>query len=263
MNNNLHDKYSEKLKSHRHWLASYNQQLLKLWENRLNNNIEAAICEACLRIELGKQVDEVRPGEKPDSGGLDFLCRNDRTEFYVECASVGQEKVEEKTGLPMNFESSSSFFQYSLLTNFFKNRCSEKGSQLACRPGTIRLLAIATLHFHAGCVVFDERGAEYLLTGEAKLAFRPRDLDSSFCLKREDNGCIRPVRQHFSAILLCYFGPQDSRMYGALHPYPACLFDYSLLPDIPFFRFKEDFNYLEKREVELVGPDRRIHRKTK
>lgn len=237
------------IREHSAWLAQIDVDLAKNWQRRLLSDPEGAISEAILRDELLSRVSEIEPAEDVSSGGLDFLCRQGRQEFYVECTCLTRNAVSRKTSLP-NLPGQGAQ-SYSLLTDVFQNTIREKGKQLGKYSGTSRVLAICTLHFSAGSLCFSKNAAEFVLakpqiawqvdtrTGE-KIGdtFEISDLKKAAFLKPGTGFEPRPVpvRQYVSAVLLCGFGGIPRSICGILNSDASVEFERKLLPDIEFCR---------------------------
>lgn len=252
------DAFGRELEEHREWLASA-PHLLKRWKNNLRNPEakEGAICEALLREHLALHVERIEPGEGADGSGLDFRCFVGDEEFYVECNCIGVETAAEKTGIPMIGPRTGEAINYSHLTTEIQNRCRKKGRQLSEVSGSVRLLAIATLHSYASITCFDEYSAELVLTSETLITFEVgtdsripieetrlvTDLSSSSFLKSNvddpTNPFIDEARQYLSGILLVGFGYDPPIVKGILHPNPATIFNRNLLPNIKFCQLKD------------------------
>ena len=73
----MNDQYEQLKNEHREWLRGFYGKLLSQWNNRLEANDEAALCEAKTRKLLSSHGCEVEPFEDPSSGGVDFKCTKD------------------------------------------------------------------------------------------------------------------------------------------------------------------------------------------
>lgn len=254
---NLSESYLDVISDHRRWLKVFGEQRLQRWEALLGHNSEAAICEAYVRMLLAEYVETVEPNENLVDGGPDFFCnQNNSNHFYVEVTSMSISTVTRITGLdhPLPRDSGSQYF--GLLTRKILGEICNKASQCSDMNAPC-VLAIGTLHTHAGHICMDKRAAEQLLTGtsfitapfDSETGEITRDLynatdlrDSSFVrANRSSPSTIQDARRTVSALLLCSLGTKPPRMIGVLHPNPIHTFNRALLQRVQFARLADDY----------------------
>jgi hypothetical protein len=117
------------------------------------------------------------------------------------------------------------------------------------------LLGIGTFHFLASRFCVSNRFTEWLLTGEAKLAwnidartgdgvgpsYQTTNLKSATSVRPSSLAGIEPARKPISAIAVAGFGCAPPPILGALHFDPVREFNPSWLFRIPFCHLKVDF----------------------
>lgn len=248
--------FDQLIGSHREWLMGFDKVHLDAWDDLFkNDNSEAALCEAGTRQllqELGVSV-EPYPLEGNDRKP-DFKCQKDSKLFYVDATCVMKDTATRGSHLDdvvHNPKASS----YSLLTDAYFKKAGKKESQFENLNAPC-MIAIGTLHFHAGALCFDKLSAEEILTGKCGFSkkvstltgeavgqtYNSTSLKSAPFLKARKIICdeprIQPVWQTISAVLLCPFGTHPVKCLGILHPGPYYEFDRDLLPCIKFCRLK-------------------------
>lgn len=244
--------YSDLIEEHRTWLKPFGKQRLDKWGNLLQNNSEAAICEAATRQLLSSYGVIVKPHENIASGGADFLCKRDNKCFYVEATCITKEKATKKT----NLTDRPSVGYYGLLTKAILGEICNKIPQCS-NLNEPCIIAIGTLHFQAGCRCFNKHAAEQSLTGTTFITatintetgdivrepYEATDLQNSVFIRpiKISPNEIEYARSPISAVLLCPFGSLPTKVIGAIHPNPNHAFDRTLLPQIEFCRLAEGY----------------------
>lgn len=247
--------YSVLIDEHIQWLRTFGQQRIKKWEDLLNSNDEAAICEALVRKMLSGEGVNIEPCEDLSSGGLDFLCQKLDKKFYTEVTCITKETATKKTKLSAEPEINGLSIWYKPPTEQILEELRKKAPKCANLDSPC-LLAICTLYFGAGFICFRDRIiAESVLTGTPHFSWSI-DTGSGKVLKEphqstelKDSGFIRPqrnklysieeARKTISAVLLvdCWSIPVNT--VGVLHPNPNYPFDRTLLPSVKFARLSD------------------------
>ena len=236
--------HADAISSHRTWLAQFEHWRRTSWEQLLDNEPEAAICEAETRKFLSEQGIKVEPFEEQTRGGPDFACASsdDEALFYVEVTCLNAEAISKKTGLyaqPASVRKG----RYCLLTQQIFNKCTDKVRQLANldRPA---LLATATLNWEASSIICSFSQIRDVFFGETKTvrieSSAEGELRGSLLTQCRNSAFVTPQtetpRKPISGLLLCGFARQTPRVVGLIHPCPARPFDRSALPQVPFHR---------------------------
>jgi len=249
----LKGSYSKLIDKHRIWIGVFGKQRLSRWEDLLNANPEAAICEAATRELLSGYGINIKPHEDVSFGGPDFLCVKNNNLVYVEVTCITKEKITRKTTLD---DSPRGAAYYRLLTKTFLEELRNKVPQCSNLDAPC-IVAIGTLHRQAGYKCFGKHAAEDLLTGTPLISmkfdhkkargigdiYQSTDLrDSAFIrFDKTLTGQIECARNPISAVLLCAFGYSPIKVVGVLHPNPNYKFDRSLLPDTEFCRLVKGY----------------------
>jgi len=248
--------YADVIAGHRVWLQQFDKQRLKKWEDLLESDPEAAICEAKTRILMSDHNVDIQPYEDLSKGGPDFLCSKDSKNFYVETTCISIEaatKVSDLSPYPP-YPTGAHFF--ALMTERIRTEISNKTPQCSNLKEPC-VIVVATLHFQAGCLCFNELAAKNLLTGTPYITQKinigtgepiggiyesTRLKDSAFVRpSKESTNWIEHARNSVSAVLLCGFGSNPPNVVGCLHPNPNYPFDRSLLPDVKFARLADGY----------------------
>src|SRR5437870_9514766 len=86
------------IRDHRAWLSHFDGRHLKFWNDSLESDPEAALCEACVRWLMAVHRHRVEPNDDLDGRGdkgaekrPDFRCVNQLGEFYVEATVIPTE----------------------------------------------------------------------------------------------------------------------------------------------------------------------------
>jgi hypothetical protein len=248
--------YSDLIKEHRLWLKTFGKQRTKKWEELLISNSEAAICEAATRELLSEHGANVEPYEDPSSGGPDFRCTKDNKCFYVEVTCITKNTATKETGLTDTPPKPSRGRHYKLLTQQIFYELRNKTPQCS-NLGKPCVVAVCTLHFQAGCLCFDKKVAENLLTGTPKITlnidvsrgeavgspYQSTELQDSVYIRPDKTSptLIEEVRRTISGVLLCPFGSLPVKVVGVLHSNPNHPFDRILLPNIEFCKLAEGY----------------------
>ncbi|MCE5339868.1 MAG: hypothetical protein LLF92_01895 [Planctomycetaceae bacterium] len=249
LRNDLKISYIEAIEQHRRWLQHFDKQRLGKWENLLNADPEAAICEA-ETVELLLNYDvEVQPYENLSKGGPDFLCTKKGRNFYVEVTCITIDIATKKSALPPSYPAQPSPQYYRFLTNHILGELCNKTRQCS-ELGQPCIIAIATLHHRAGACCFRKSACEDILTGTSQATvdinvkegraegepYLTTELrDSAFIrFAKTADGTIEYARNPISALLLCAFGQYPIMVNGVLHPNSNYPFDREMLLGIEF-----------------------------
>ena len=207
------------INEHRAWLARFNEpERVRVWDDRLACEAEAALSEALVRRLLHENVYMVTPEEDLAEGGPDFRCLQMTRHFCVETVCLTIDAVTEATGLSHLSRGESGC---TSLTERLLDTCRQHAEACARRTDAPCLLAVGTLHRAAGEMFFhDKTTVEGLLTPDAATAG---------VFRGSAKACV-------SGLLLCGFGLEPVTVHGVLNPDADCPFERRLLPEIPFCR---------------------------
>ena len=262
----MNERYENEVKEYTHWIQSFGNDRLTRWKNLLQSNPESALCEAMTCQLLINNGCSVEPFEDLSSGGVDFKCIKNQQEFFVEVTCISQEKVTDKTKLADDINAGATY--YRPLTKVFWNELCRKVSQCSGLNAPC-IVVFGTYHFRGGCLCFNDRKAEEILTGKPYIAmafdpnkgkavgepYQETDLESAAFLrpiKKEQGKGIEYARNPISAVLLCPFGTSRPNIVGVLHPNPNFLFDRKLLPKVKFGKLKEGYKTTGILQVEWI-----------
>jgi hypothetical protein len=229
------------------------------FSHRVKDQKESAKAEAITFSFLRSNFEDVQVAEDISTGGADFLCKSNGSEFIVEVTCLEAESVatqsEWKNEIPENVSAGS----FGMITHMLRTKVSGKTMQLSGYSGP-RILVITCEHIAAD-VLLGTHGAELLLTSDTKIEVpigKPIDtIDIVTDLKdsvffRHKNGALESCRRSISAILLFSVFANKTLVVGLLHPDPEYIFPISLLPSIPFMRMKEWPPVKNRIEIEWV-----------
>jgi hypothetical protein len=213
---------------------------------RLNSKPESAKAEAVTFSLFRSVTEDVKVAEDVATGGADFLCLVDNTDFIVEVTCLEGEAVAGQSGWPNEVPKGASAGSFGMITHMLRTKASKKAPQLSCYQMP-RVLAITSEH-HAHALL-GPPAAETLLTSDTKITVPigqhidenvhlTTDLKDSVFFKFK-NGDIESCRKSISAILLIDISADRSLVVGILHPDPQHEFPISFLPSVPFLKMKE------------------------
>jgi len=191
-------------------------------------------------------VDKIALAEDVSTGGVNFLCISDQSQFVIEVTCLEAEAVATQSVWPNKIAEDGTAGWFRMITHMLRTKISSKTAQLSGYDMP-RLLAIMSQHIAAD-ILLGPHGAEALLTSDTKIEVpigKPIDKvgiatdlkDSVFF--RFKNGFIEACKQSISAILLVSIFADKSLVVGVLHPDPQYQFPITLLPSVPFLRLKE------------------------
>jgi hypothetical protein len=225
----------------------------------LKNQPESAKAEAVVFSILRTVFDDVIIAEDISTGGADFLCVTDNSEFIVEVTCLQAESVTNQSGLENKISDDDKVTWFSMITHKLFTKACTKARQVSGKE-IPRLLVITTEHIY-GEALIGSHAAEYLLTSETKIQIpvgKPinecgssTDLKDSVFFRFKDM-VFEPRRRSISAILLIHILSDKCYMVGILHPDPAFVFPIKLLSNIPFIRLKKWPPENNKIETEWV-----------
>jgi len=257
------NKYDVEIKKHLDWLRSFDVRYTTKWEMLLENDAEAAICEAMTRDLLECHKIEIKPYENLSIGGPDFLCCKDEKHFYVEVTCLKRDTVTQKSHAPE--EPLTGHYAF-LITKALLQKLVGKVKQCSNLKHPC-VIAIGTEH-RRGYHYLGNYAAKALLTGTPKITgeidleqgktttgpYLSTDLKDSAFIYYEKNslGHLECKRNPISAVLLCDFGSDPVKVVGALHPNPNRVFDRILLPKIKFCRLVEGCIQATQLKVEWI-----------
>ena len=252
----LTDNYLEDIKQRRMWLNNFDGRRLKKWEDLLQADPEAAICEAKTRILMEDHEVNIRPYEDLSQGGPDFICSKDGIDFHVETTCISIEAATRESQLFPTDNPNVDDSCYEDMTEKFRSVIGGKVKQ-CCKVEAPRIVLIGTLHPKVSVCCIDEAAAEELLTGTTYITGKvnpktgekvghtyetTRLEDSAFIKQGKDKrNWIEHARCSVSAVLLCGFGVYPPTIVGCLHPSPNYAFDRVLLPKMKFCRLGDGY----------------------
>lgn len=252
----LTDNYAQDIQQHRVWLKNFNERRLKRWDDLLQADPEAAICEAKTRLLMADHSVDVQPYEDLSQGGPDFKCSKDGRDFYVETTCISIDAATRDSKLYPTDSPDIDDSAYEEMTEKFRSEIGGKVKQCS-KVEAPRIVAIGTLHPKASVCCIDEMAAEEVLTGTTYITGKVNPKtgdkigDTYESTKLENSAFIRPnksltnviehARCSVSAVLLCGFGLNPPNIVGCLHPSPSYAFDTGLLPRIEFCRLVDGY----------------------
>lgn len=260
----MKERYKSEINEYTQWIKSFGNGRLIHWKNLLRSNPESALCEAMTCQLLIKNGCLVEPYEDLSSGGVDFKCIKNQKEFFVEVTCISQEKVADKTNLIDDINVGTTY--YRPLTDVFWNELCQKVSQCSGLKAPC-MVAIGTYHSRGGCLCFNDRKAEEILTGKPYIAvaidtikgkavgepYQETDLESAVFLRPIKNKQgIEYARSPISAVLLCPFGTVPTKIVGVLHPNPNYIFNRELLPKVRFGKLNEKYKTTGVLQVDWI-----------
>jgi hypothetical protein len=222
---------------HRRWLSAFDTRYLRMWENLLNNDEEAALAEARVRQLLEGYQIGVEPNEDLDTGtgGPDFRCRVRHHRFYVEVTCISIAAVD-KTREGQWFRP---------LTAEIWAKCRGKASQCADLDAPA-LLVIGTFHDDGARsnlwrVWFNQIPTGEMhgtwdvdpQTGQTGDTYESTELCSAAFLRPDETEGIGYARNSVSGLLFCGLRLKNPPR-GVLHPNPVRPFDPAILPQVEF-----------------------------
>ncbi len=216
------------------------------FNSRFKNSPESARAEAVLFSILRANFKSVSLAEDINSGGPDFFCKTEETQFLLEVRSLKADTLENQSGIKSKIPENASGQWFSMITDVLRTTASDKAMQVSGFPMP-RILAITTEHL-AGDFLLGSHAAELMLTSDSKIAVpinQPKEkthlvteLKDSVFFRWEDSN-IKPCRQSISAILLIDIQYDKCIIHGILHPEPAYNLPIKLFPSVPFVRLKK------------------------
>ena len=140
------------VKEHLRWLAGFHPQHLHNWGNLLDNDPEAAMCEAAVRRVLQLNGNFVEPSESPNGSRRlpDFRCLQEGKVFFVEVTSISIEKATKVTGV-LHKAIDPVASGYESLNDAIFDACNKKTPQCSDLEHPA-LVAVCTHHFDASCI---------------------------------------------------------------------------------------------------------------
>lgn len=260
------------VKAHSLFLEIRHPNHHKQFQDRVNNDADAAAAEAVVFSWLRQQKLRPQIAESLSDGGADFLCEPEgKTPFVLEVTNLDRDAVERRSGWPDELDEA--VRPFAMITPNLQSKARGKARQLG-KGGAPRLLAISLAHI-AGSALLGTLAAEWLMTSDPKIQV-PLALDgdpqpsqnvtdfrkSAFLRLQGRN--ILPVRQSISAVLLIAVSKHQLETVGLLHPEPAVPFDYTILADVPFLRIEWPIKDDLIRKEWVIGhpsPSRYYHTK--
>ncbi|MFH1719299.1 MAG: hypothetical protein ABIF19_18250 [Planctomycetota bacterium] len=247
----LTDNYTEDIKQHRTWLENFDERRLKKWEDLLQADPEAAICEAKTRLLMADHNVDIQPYEHLPQGGPDFWCSRDGKDFYVETTCISIEAATRMSRLYPTDSPDVDDSCFEDMTKKFHLTISRKIEQCS-KVKAPRVIVIGTLHPKVSVCCIDEAAAEELQTATTEITrnlsnktrepigetYEVAQLENSAFIKLRKGltNWIEHARCPISAAILCGFGSNPPNTVGCLHPSPNYTFDRALLPKIKFCR---------------------------
>lgn len=245
---------SELVDEHRQWLRVCDQRHERKWERLLRADSEAAACEAAVRRFLASNGIAVFPNESLNGrrGGPDFRCERGGNCFLVEATCLRIETVTNRTGLPHLVEPGGRYLKS--LNAALVSEIVNKAAQCSGSADPT-LVAVGTFHEYASLACINDQFVRMLLTGEPVVRVevnRPTgrringpiwttDLWPSAFVGPHGDDSFKHNRKSVSGVLVCGFGVSPPRVRGILHPAPVRPLNRQLLPAVPFFRLRSDY----------------------
>ena len=196
------------------------------FNDRLSAQPASARAEALGYFFFSEHTDKVDVAEDRAKGGIDFLCRTQKTEYVVEVTHLEVETVRRRSGLPNEPPRHTGEGRfYKMITASLRNTVRNKVKQMS-GYNCPRLLLIACEHVHANSVM-DTRAAELLLTYDC-------NFPQSEVFYYEKCKKWQALYQSISAILLVSVSFDHASVLGVLHPVPHYKFPIELLAEVPF-----------------------------
>ncbi len=236
---------SEVIKAHQLYLEVKYPNHYKKYCSLLKNQPESAKSEAVLFAVLRSIFKNVTIAEDIATGGVDFLCKTNDSQFLVEVTCLETESVVKQSGLENGITEDCKTTWFSMITHMLRTKASSKASQISGKE-IPRLLAITTEHIY-GDTLIGSHAAECLLTSETKIQIpvnKPinevglaTDLKDSVFFRLKD-GVFESCRRSISAILLIHILPDKCCMVGILHPDPIYILPIKHFRSVPFIRLK-------------------------
>jgi hypothetical protein len=247
------------INDHLSWLGNFDARYTKNWEKLLNQDPEAAACEASVRRVLHQNGNSVEPNEKlsGNSKSPDFVCSQAGKKFFVEATCIRIEIASERTGLvhPFDEKAFTKFSGFSPLNEAIYLEAKNKTPQCS-NLGEPVLVAVGTFHWQASYLCLDQVHLELLLTGTTSLShdisqstgapigdsYVSTKLESAAFLRFGNASLMNPALKPVSGILACGFGCNPHLVRCVLHPDPVHKFERSLLPQVEFCRLKSGYD---------------------
>ena len=237
---------SELIESYKLFLEVKYPNHFKSYCGRLKNHPESARSEAITFSILRSIFNNVLIAEDISTGGADFLCKIDGSEFISEVTCLESDAVAAQSGWKNEVPQNGSAGSFSMITHMLRTKASGKAGQLSGHNFP-RILVITSEHIAAD-VLLGPHGAETFFTSDTLIEVpvgKPienvnlvTDLKNSVFFRYKD-GSIESCRKSISAILLLSIFADKSLVVGILHPDPEFKFPIKLLPSVPFLRIKE------------------------
>lgn len=237
---------AEIINAYKLYLEVKYQDHFKKYCSLIKNQPESAKAEAVVFSILRTIFDDVIIAEDISTGGADFLCTTNNTEFIVEVTCLETESVANQSGLENKISDVDKLTWFSMITHKLFTKACTKARQVAGKE-TPRVLAISTEHIY-GEELIGSHAAEDLLTSDTKIQIpvgKPisevklsTDLKDSVFFRLKD-GVFQSCRRSISAILLIHILSDKCYMVGILHPDPVYVFPIKYLRNVPFIRLKK------------------------
>lgn len=250
---------SEIIDKHKEFIEVKYPNHFKKYCSLLKSQPQSAKAEAVLFSVLRPLYQDVQIAEDINTGGADFLCITDNSQFIIEVTCLEAESVAKQSGLENDISEDGKTTWFGMITHMLRTKASNKASQVSGKA-TPRVLAITTEHIH-GETLMGSHAAECLLTSETKIQIpvgKPinevglsTDLKDSVFFRLKD-GVFESCRRSISAILLIHILSDECNVVGVLHPDPIYVFPYKYLRNVPFIRLKKwppENNHIETEWV--------------
>jgi hypothetical protein len=250
---------------HRSWLDRFSSHHREAWDTLLNQDPEAAMCEAGFRRLLEQNGSSVEPNERIGDRGRkpDFRCVSKSQQFYFETTCVRIETVVRRYNLPPDEVTGPEMrivrptpegppikvFREQPITRLFFEECVGKADQCSGMDAPT-VLGIGTFHRPAAWVSLETDYVDELLVGspQFRVPLNPQtggiagpavtlaSLNHSFALRYGKSVQeVEHARRSISALVLAY--PNRTvfdRVIGVIHPDAVRPFDWNLLPQVNF-----------------------------
>ena len=241
------------VRRHTEWLKPFDKRHTKLWNRLLEDDPQAAMCEAEFVRVLQDNGVIVEPNADLDNSrpAPDFRCSKNGERFYVEVTCMHIDRVTEETCLP-HLPVPGVAAYYRRLTASLFEEVRQKTPQCA-RLDAPALVAIGTFHLQASHRCVNRELLKDLLTGDTRITqqinirdeisigdpYLSTKLESAAFFRPADGPDLDHARCPVSGILVAGFGGYQN-ILGLLHPNPVRPFNRELLPRIEFGRVTID-----------------------
>ena len=220
---------------YKHFLGVNHPKHSNSFDQRCNNQPEAARAEAVVFSFFQWNGYDIRVEETGHEGGVDFRVQTENTDFVVEVTSILRATFAEHSGAPERLISGKGYSRNPYkVPHLIRSEVSSKAKQMS-RYDCPRILVIACEHPEYADFLYNKGvlGPAMFQTSLPSLDGETSLTDSLF-LRFQDRRIVF-CRKSISAVLLfCIHERIRAEIVGLLHPKPAYDFSIELLPSVPF-----------------------------